>query len=97
MRNRHPVIRHGHSLLFGPLNPGHDIFPVEHTGSALNNQIITGQIPGIIGSAYKVNRNAGAYPFAKHARYLFSPDILRKRRMGTALRNQNLRLFGQIV
>lgn len=67
------VVGHGSRLVFRLLDAVEDVFAVEHAGAALDDQVVWGQVFGVVGAAYDSHFQGFAVFFLQHPRDLFSP------------------------
>lgn len=74
-----------------------DVAAVEHAGSAVDDQVVAGEVFRKIGSCDDIHREPFAYPFAQQARNLDASDVLRCRGVGARFGYQYPRLFRQAV
>ena len=97
MCDGYPVIGHRYLLLLCPVDAVHHIFPVKHTCSALDDQIISGKVIRKIGSAYQLYLQVFSKSYLQHPGNFHSANILFQRCMCAAFGNQYMRSFFQTV
>ena len=73
-----------------------DVFAVEHAGTALDDQIVRGQVFGIVGAAYHGYFQGFAVFFLQHPRDFFSADVFFERCMGAAFGDQDPGIGGEV-
>ena len=88
------VVGHGYALVFRLLNAVEDVFAVEHAGAALDDQVIWGQVFGVVGAAYDSHFQGFAVFFLQHPRDLFSADVFFQWCMGAAFGDQDAGVGG---
>lgn len=76
----------------GTRNAREQIFAVEHTAAAMDNQIVGGEIVRKIRAAHHLNVHILSILFAKKIGNLHTPDILTQRGMGTRFRDEHMGL-----
>ena len=96
MSDGYAIVGHCHALVFCLLDAVEDVFAVEHAGAALDDQVIWGQVFGVVGAAYDGYFQGFAVFFLQHPRDLFSADVFFQWCMGAAFGDQDAGVSGQI-
>ena len=94
MGDGYAVVGHGYALVFCLLDAVEDVFAVEHAGAALDDQVVWGQVFGVVGAAYDSHFQGFAVFFLQHPRDLFSADVFFQRCMGAAFGDQDAGVGG---
>ena len=89
MSDCYTVVGHCHALVFCLLDAVEDVFAVEHAGAALDDQVVWGQVFGVVGAAYDGYFQGFAVFFLQHPRDLFSADVFFQWFMGAAFGDQD--------
>ena len=94
--DRHAVVGHRDVLGAGLGDAAQYVAPVEHTGAAVDYQVVGREVGGKVRAGNHIDPQCGSDPFAEHRRNFDPADVFAHRSVRAGLGDQHAGVFAEL-